>query len=213
MATQCREIKKKTRFNWKKCGAFLAILILLSGAIGFFIGKFTTPERTVTISEKVEVPVHKTELLVEDADVFLFDIPLSDSLQRYIYAICADEGVPVTLALAMIEHESGFNPEIVSKTNDYGLMQINAVNHAMLDEKYRAADMLNPYQNVFCGITIIGGYIETYSDYGKALMAYNMGNYGAQKAWENGVTSTTYSETILSLMQEYEEVSQNAKGN
>ena len=43
-------------------------------------------------------------------------------------------------------------------------------------------------------------------------MAYNMGNYGAQKAWKNGVTSITYSEEILSLMKEYEEVS-NATGN
>ena len=50
-----------------------------------------------------------------------------------------------------------------------------------------------------------------YGDYGKALMAYNMGDYGAQKAWESGVTNTNYSSTILELMQEYEEVSHNAK--
>ena len=37
-------------------------------------------------------------------------------------------------------------------------------------------------------------------------MAYNMGEYGAKKAWENGVTSTKYSEKILSLMDKYEEV-------
>ena len=42
-------------------------------------------------------------------------------------------------------------------------------------------------------------------------MAYNMGDYGAQKAWESGVTNTNYSATILELMQEYEEVSHNAK--
>ena len=66
--------------------------------------------------------------------------------------------------------------------------------------------MLNPYQNVFCGISIIGSYIEKYGDYGKALMAYNMGDYGAQKAWNSGVTSTAYSENILSLMKKYEEV-------
>ena len=143
--------------------------------------------------------------------MFLYDIPLSDSLQRYIYEICAEKSVPVTLALAMIEHESGFNPEVVSSTNDYGLMQINAVNHDWLEEQYRTADFLNPYQNTFCGITIIGGYIEKYGDYGKALMAYNMGDYGAQKAWESGVTNTNYSSTILELMQEYEEVSRNAK--
>ena len=43
-------------------------------------------------------------------------------------------------------------------------------------------------------------------------MAYNMGEYGAKKAWENGVQSTSYSTTILELMSEYEkEVSDNAR--
>ena len=42
-------------------------------------------------------------------------------------------------------------------------------------------------------------------------MAYNMGDYGAQKAWENGVTSTDYSAKILDLMQKYEEVLHNAE--
>ena len=150
-------------------------------------------------------------MLVENADVFLYDIPLSDSLQRYIYEICADENVPVALVMAMIDHESHFNPEAVSETDDYGLMQINAINHEQLEEQYRAADMLDPYQNVFCGIKVISSYIEKYGDYGKALMAYNMGDYGAQKAWENGVTSTDYSTKILDLMQKYEEVLHNAE--
>lgn len=210
MATQCKE-RKKPKSKIIRLYVILMALIMAGGTMGFFIGKFTIPKKTVTITETVEVPVYESDMLVEDADVFLYDIPLSNSLQRYIYEICADEGVPVTLVLAMIEYESKFNPEVVSFTNDYGLMQINTVNHEWLEEKYRIADLLNPYQNVFCGITIIGGYIEKYDDYGKALMAYNMGDYGAQKAWENGVTSTSYSTTILNLMQKYEEVLHNAE--
>ena len=205
MATQCREKQPKIKCN--RIITVLIALVLIGGIAGFFIGRGSAPEKTLTVTKTVEVPVYESAMLAETAEVFLYDIPLSDSLQRYIYEICADEGVPVTLALAMIEHESGFNPEAVSSTDDYGLMQINSVNHNWLEEKYRTADMLNPYQNVFCGISIIGEYIEKYEDYGKALMAYNMGNYGAQKAWENGVTSTKYSESILALMDKYEEVS------
>lgn len=211
MATQCRESKKKPKRNFVRLYVFITIVALMGGSIGYAIGIFTTPQKTVTITETVEVPAHESDDLPQNAEVFLFDIPLSDSLQRYIYEICADENVPVTLALAIIEHESGFNPEVISSTDDYGLMQINAVNHEWLEEKYRIADFLNPYQNAFCGITIIGSYIEKYDDYGKALMAYNMGDYGAQKAWESGITSTDYSIAILDLMQEYEEVSRNAK--
>lgn len=211
MATQCRESKKKPKRAFARLYTAFLVIALLGGLIGYAIGAVYTPPKTVTVKETIEVPVHESENLSQDTEVFLFDIPLSDSLQRYIYEICADECVPVTLALAMIEHESGFNPEVISSTDDYGLMQINAINHEWLEEKYRVADFLNPYQNAFCGITIIGSYIEKYGDYGKALMAYNMGDYGAQKAWENGVTSSSYSTTILDLMQKYEEVLHNAE--
>lgn len=214
MATQCRNAKINRNKRMKLyANMILVLLVLIGGVLGFFLAKLTTPpQETITVTKTVEVPAYKSNVLVDTADVFLFDVPLSDSLQRYIYEICADENVPVTLVMAMIEHESGFDPEAVSPTDDYGLMQINAVNHEWLKEEYRCADMMNPYQNVFCGISIISSYIDKYGELGKALMAYNMGNYGATKAWKNGVTSIAYSEEILSLMKEYEEVS-NATGN
>ncbi|NNJ30550.1 transglycosylase SLT domain-containing protein [Lacrimispora defluvii] len=214
MATQCRSAKINRNKRMKLyANMILVLLVLIGGVLGFFLAKLTTPpQETITVTKTVEVPAYKSNVLVDTADVFLFDVPLSDSLQRYIYEICADENVPVTLVMAMIEHESGFDPEAVSPTDDYGLMQINAVNHEWLKEEYRCADMMNPYQNVFCGISIISSYIDKYGELDKALMAYNKGNYGAQKAWKNGVTSIAYSEEILSLMKEYEEVS-NATGN
>lgn len=214
MATQCRNAKINRNKHMKLyANMILVLLVLIGGVLGFFLAKLTTPpQETITVTKTVEIPAYKSNALVDTADVFLFDVPLSDSLQRYIYEICADENVPVTLVMAMIEHESGFDPEAVSPTDDYGLMQINAVNHEWLKEEYRCADMMNPYQNVFCGISIISSYIDKYGELDKALMAYNMGNYGAQKAWKNGVTSIAYSEEILSLMEEYEEVS-NATGN
>lgn len=214
MATQCRNAKINRNKRMKLyANMILVLLVLIGGVLGFFLAKLTTPpQETITVTKTVEVPAYKSNVLVDTADVFLFDVPLSDSLQRYIYEICADENVPVTLVMAMIEHESGFDPEAVSPTDDYGLMQINAVNHEWLKEEYRCVDMMNPYQNVFCGISIISSYIDKYGELDKALMAYNMGNYGAQKAWKNGVTSIAYSEEILSLMKEYEEVS-NATGN
>ena len=212
---QTRQNKARHRRAYMR----LVTFVLIGGVIGFFLGKNIASAKTIT--QTVEVPVYETvvlstdesELPTDTSDVFLYDVPLSDSLQRYLYEICADEGVPVTLVMAMIEYESGFDPEAVSQTDDYGLMQINAVNHEWLNEEYRCADMMNPYQNVFCGVSIISSYIERYDgDLTKALMAYNMGDSGAQEAWSNGVTCTSYAADILSLMAEYEEVS-NATGN
>lgn len=217
MATECRGTKKTKRINRRKlvvikAYVILATLIAIGFVGGFFTGRHTVPVKEVTLTKTVEVPAYDSDKLPTLEDVAYYDVPLSYSLQRYIYEVCADEEVPVSLVIAMIDKESNFNPESVSDTGDYGLMQINKINHETLEEQYRAADMLDPYQNVFCGIKVIGAYIKTYEgDYNKALMAYNMGEYGAKKAWESGIKSTSYSESILNLMSEYEqEVNVNA---
>lgn len=204
MATTTKSAKKFSRRTIVK--AEVAILFLLLVAVGFFFGRITAPVevKTVTVTELVEVPAPSTEELPEAVKISYYDVPLSHSLQDFIYEMCAEEHVPMSLIIAMIDHESKFNPEAVSATNDYGLMQINEVNHDRLEEQYQCADMFNPYQNVFCGIKVIGSYIATYEDYTKALMAYNMGDYGAKKAWANGITSTAHTDLILGLMQEYE---------
>lgn len=201
MATQCRGTKTK-RINRHKLAVIQAYIIIgtlvLIGFIGgLVVGRATAPKKQVTVTETVEVPSYEADSLPVAEEVTYFDVPLSHSLQRYIYEVCADENVPVSLIIAMIDQESKFNPEVVSKTGDYGLMQINTINHEWLAEEYRTADMLDPYQNVFCGIKVIGSYIQNYNDYGLALMAYNMGDYGAKKAWENGIKSTSYSESVL----------------
>lgn len=207
MATECRR-KRINRNKLMKVYAYsiLILLFVIGGVMGFLIGTKTAPVKKEIVTEVIEVPVSADEL-PELEEVFYYDVPLSHSLQRYIYELCSEENVPVPLVMAMIEYESSFNPEVVSPTEDYGLMQINKINHEWLKEEYRCADMLNPYQNVFCGIKIISKYIEKYEDYDKALMAYNMGEYGAKKAWENEVASTNYSTRILELMAHYEEVS------
>ena len=213
MATNAAKERSSNAAGW----VTLAIIILIAITIGFFIGKSQVeviervetkivPEvKTVTVTKTVEVPIEvKSELPVYDETPYI-DIPLSHALQRYIYEICAEEEVPVALIYALIEEESHFNPEIVSATEDYGLMQINKINFEWLAEEYRATDMLNPYQNVFCGIKIIGSQLKRYdNDLTYALMAYGMGDYGAKKARESGVTSTWHTEQTQALMEKYE---------
>ena len=214
MATGRRETKKhinRLKIVRIEVTALFLFLILVGLVIGLIIGKVTNKPTIETVYQTVEVPSYQKDELPGDTEVYYFDVPLSHSLQNFIYEICADEKVPVALVMAMIEHESGFDPEVVSDTADCGLMQINEINYEWLEEEYRCADMTNPYQNVFCGVKIIGQLIEKYEgDYGKALMCYNMGEYGAKKAWNNGIDSSSYSRKILNLYEKYEEVSSNA---
>ncbi len=213
MATERRETINRRR-NRNKVYKIISYIILAGlVVIGFTAGRLTAPEKIevqeIETVKTVEVPV-EVDSLPADYKVDYFDVPLSHSLQKYIYEICADEDFPVTLAIAMIDVESEFNPEIVSKTNDYGLMQINEVNFTQLAEDYHTADLTNPYQNVFCGVKIISSYVDKYEgDYTKALMCYNLGEYGAKKAWESGITETDYTKKIMKKWEEYK----NGNGN
>lgn len=210
MATECRETKKKYRINRRtlakiQCYGLLISLFVVGFVSGNLVQHYRTPERIKTVTVSQETAPEYTDELPQKPEVTYYNVPLSHNLQDFIYEVCSDEGVPVSLVIAMIDHESSFNPETVSETNDYGLMQINEINHGWLEKEYRSADMLDSYQNVFCGIKILSRYIEVYGDdYHKVLMAYNMGDYGAQKAWNNGITSSSYSKTVIKLMETYE---------
>ena len=200
--------KSRNRYRIYKRISYLILAGLL--AIGFAIGWFIKPQKVVTETvetvKTVEVPVYEEEGLPVVNEVDYFNVPLSHSLQQYIYEICADNDLSVSLVIALIDKESNFNPECVSDTNDYGLMQINECNFQWVKEDYNSVDMLNPYQNVYCGINILAGYLHKYDDdYTKALMCYNLGEYGASKAWENGIFCTDYTKAVETKWEVYKE--------
>lgn len=183
-------------------------LFLIGFALGWFLKptKVETNTETVEITKTVEVPVYEEKGLPVVNEVDYFNVPLSHSLQKFIYEVAADEEVPVSLVIAMIDYESQFDPEVVSPTDDTGLMQINEVNFFHLAQDYHCADMTDPYQNVFCGIKIIGSYLKKYdNDVTKALMCYNLGEYGANKAWENGIFCTEYTKAVETKWEVYKE--------
>ncbi len=74
-------------------------------------------------------PCSGTDDIVTDGNLLDYD------LQMTMQACCEKYGVPYALALAVADVESRFDPTATSGTNDYGLMQINQVNHGWLLEK------------------------------------------------------------------------------
>ena len=131
------------------------------------------------------------------------DIPLDYDVQRYIYRQCNHNDELYCFVMAIIERESGFDSGEVSSTNDYGLMQINACNHADLQDKYGSKDFLDPYDNVYCGIRIIRGYLKEFKYKNLSLMAYNMGKGGARKLWGKGIYSSSYSDSVMEKYRKY----------
>lgn len=130
---------------------------------------------------------------------------LTEELQEFIYYICSGYHVDFALVLAVIKVESGFEIEAVSTTNDYGLMQINQRNHNWLTEELGITDYLDPYQNIYAGVFILRMLFEKYNDVNKVLMAYNMGETGASRLWENGIYETDYTQKVLTAQQQFNE--------
>ncbi len=99
--------------------------------------------------------------------------------------------------------ESNFTASAVSPTNDYGLMQINQVNHDELTQILGVTDFLDPYQNIRAGCFTLRKLFEKYQDPNLVLMAYNLGETGAANLWKQGVYSTSYTDKIITLQKQY----------
>lgn len=157
------------------------------------------PPRVFSRVYKIKEETH----IVEEESSFYYDVPLSFELQDYIRSLCDEKSVPMSLIMAIIEVESYFRPDLISGTNDYGLMQINKCNHEWLREKHGITNFLDPFQNVYCGIAILADHYKRFGDVDKALMAYNLGANGAKKKWDNNVFKTRYTEKVNSAWEGY----------
>lgn len=134
------------------------------------------------------------------------DVPLDAEVQEFLYCLSAAYEIDSTLVLALIETESNFNPNLVSATNDYGLMQINRCNERYLNEQVGVDNLLNPYDNIKGGLYILRGLFEKYGDTAKVLMAYNMGEGGAVRLWEQGIFEINYSRNVLQSQERFNEL-------
>ena len=124
---------------------------------------------------------------------------LSYELQEVMQDCCEHYEVPYALALAIAEVETHFDPDAVSTTGDYGLMQINSVNHEWLLEK--GLDPMTHAGNIEAGIYIISQYLQSYGEPELALMAYNCGPGGARKLWDAGTYQTDYSRKVMTAFE------------
>lgn len=194
---------------------FLIAYFTMGGLIGVLIGsEIARGEENVTSEPVVEVAtfeeITSEEITSEEiTDVpttkkvenIYYDCPLSHDLQDYIRELCNENGIPMSLVIAIIDVESSFNPKAVSSTNDYGLMQINKSNHGWLREQ-GVIDIFDPYQNVYGGITILA---QCYNgNMSKTLMSYNLGTGRASELWNEGVYGTSYSRKVLSAKEVYD---------
>lgn len=164
----------------------------------FCLFSLLTIQPTISINETQTVKFIET--------TYYEDIPMDYELQAYIQVQSECYGLPYELVYAIMEVESGYIPGVVSKTNDHGIMQVNAINHEWVNQELGVQlDYLNPYHNTWAGIYVLGDLYERYYDKSGlhcVLMAYNNGESGAQELFKQGVFSTEYTWKVVSTMND-----------
>lgn len=153
------------------------------------------PVREVT----VEVSRSYAAVEVKQEPERLFRVALEPELQELVYSECMARGVDPYLAVSvMLRENRGFDPSIISVSNDYGLFQINRINHKrMADLGY--TNMLDAKDNIKAGVYILAECLNSSDSYQEALMAYNLGRGGCNKAMAKGIYSTDYSRGVMAF--------------
>lgn len=138
------------------------------------------PEQNLVEIKDVEtnlVPIEevKPEPLVSIAYITKPE-PTESEIYNYIFDECAEREIDPYMVMAMIQHESHWDADIIGDNgNAFGLMQIQPRWHAERIENLGVTDLLDPIQNISVGID----YIDELIDMGKgldwALMCYNGG--------------------------------------
>lgn len=138
------------------------------------------------------------------------DIPLSYELQDVMQQACDVYDVPYPLALAIAECESSFNPD-ADNGICWGLMQIHPINYDRL--RGLGIEPTDYEGNIVAGVLMIGELLDKYGDRHKALMAYNCGEGGAAKLWQQGCYSSQYSRDVTALSEKWQQIIENNGGN
>lgn len=157
------------------------------------------PAQTDRLPDPLEVvaePEETKECNYTGGGVY-YDIPLDEDRQDYVFSLCEEYDVPCELVFAIMGAESFYNDGEISADGDYGIMQINSVNHAALSEILGVTDFLDYEQNVFCGIYMLSDYYHRYTDFNKIAMCYRYGENGAKEMWDKGIYETDYTRQIV----------------
>lgn len=154
-------------------------------------------------SEKVEteIPIDNKSLYVyyEVYDFFYGSETyhtLDYELQEYTYDLCVENQIEeyYTLILCQLYYESQYKADAISKSNDYGIAQINKCNHEWLSGKLGITDFLDAKQSIACNIYMMSNCLKKYS-VESSLFCYNTGKVNGSNAysdnviymWNNGV--------------------------
>lgn len=171
----------------------------------------TQQKSTPVATQAPSVPESTIDPITEISDtteqyVLTEDIPLAFEYQKAMQDACEKYNVPYALALAVAECESSFNLEADSGTC-WGVMQIHPINYPRLREN--GIEPTEYEGNITAGVFMLGELLDKYTDTHKALMAYNCGETGAKRLWNQGYFTSKYSRKVVEKYEKWQEIINN----
>lgn len=139
-------------------------------------------------------------------------LPLPYEHQEYLYNLCVQYGLDYEKTLAVMEHESKFNPNAIGATSDFGYFQINSINHQWLSEKLGTANApLDPYVNMQWGTFFLADLYEYWEGQGltgdaldeAVLSSYNKGKAGFRRTGKATNYIAKVKESYALIQNEY----------
>lgn len=162
-----------------------------------------SPEKR--FADKPEEPAEVVEMVAEYQEPRpLYNVPLSNEVQRYIFNVADYYGLEPSLILAIIEKESSYNEAAIGDGGEsYGLMQVQGRVWSVRMDELGVTDLINPYENIAIGVDILAAHLEQGLGVEWALMAYNGGVSYANKMTAEGKVSK-YAQSVLEIKERIE---------
>lgn len=111
--------------------ATAAAQLLVIGSIAAAFAFQPEAAQLPTATIPVRADIEQGECIRQDPapyESITYHVPLDADLQQYTAEMCDLYEVPLELAYAVMQVESGYTVSATSSTRDYGLMQINSIN-------------------------------------------------------------------------------------
>lgn len=145
-----KPIKRRTIAN--RIITSWVIIALIFSIVGFAIGAVSHSSKpkteTLIYGRVADGKIFDGDMSVsyesEDTLFVPLDVPLDSDVQEFIYYLSKGYNMDFTFVMAIIQQESGYQPDAVSNTDDYGLMQINKVNHGYITDEIGVTNYLDP---------------------------------------------------------------------
>lgn len=157
-----------------------------------------------------EMPPPEPRTMAEEPEIEVipvWDVPMPEEHQRIIHNYCKMFDMDERIVYGVIFAESTFDNDAINpETGCFGYMQLNP--DVYDPERFKA-----PARNLYAGIAELTRLECIYHDMTMVLLCYNWGEAGARRLIDRGVTSTAYTEKVLTFAEQltstarlYEEV-------